>query len=157
MPSPEVKKGEEETGAAAAAETKDDAEFKPTLWTVSTDGAAAANDADAEGDGKGKETGDGDGGDGGDDEGGAAAATTAADDGAADGAVPLSKNAQKRAKKFELFAVKKAAKKAQEKEEKAAGLSLVSSLGRFVPYAPPGLSSLPGVSGWLRGPYPSVF
>jgi|AntAceMinimDraft_5_1070358.scaffolds.fasta_scaffold27150_1 hypothetical protein len=65
------------------------ADFKPTLWTVATvsDGGGAAKLEEAE------DAGDGDDAEGGD--GGAAAEN-------AGPAVPLSKNAQKRAAKFEV-------------------------------------------------------
>lgn len=112
MVSPEMKPGEESRGAAAAAAAaagkESDDEFKPTLWTVSN-----SVEGHAEGDGIGNATGEGDGGgdDGSGDDGGGAAATT-------EDAVPLSKNAQKRAAKFELWERRKAAKKAQEKELK---------------------------------------
>jgi len=83
------------------------ADFKPTLWTVATvsDGGGAAKLEEAE------DAGDGDDAEGGD---GGAAAENACP------AVPLSKNAQKRAAKFEVWEQRKVAKKAQEKEQKAA-------------------------------------
>ena len=113
MPTPEKHCEDSATGAptgsaaAAAAPPKEsDAEFKPTLWTVSTDAKVGDDDANADADTvrDGKSSGD-------DGEG------VGAPGGVTD-AVPLSKNAQKRAAKQALWERRKAAKKAQEKKEK---------------------------------------